>query len=95
MILICQIRYRTAWKAGLLPPPTFKAPGGAYVSWGALAFLALVVVLIAFDEDNRISLYVFPVWAVLLVIGYQVLERRRPEALQGPAQDHVHAPSGS
>jgi len=54
-----------------------------------------VVVLIAFDEDNRISLYVFPVRAVLLVIGYQVLKRRKPEAVHGLPQDRAHAPSGS
>ncbi|MFD7582230.1 amino acid permease [Kitasatospora sp. NPDC059817] len=94
MILICQIRYRKAWRAGHLPPPTFKAPGGAWTSWTALAFLALVVVLIAFDSVNRISLYVFPGWAVLLVIGYQVLKRRNPRAAHGVAHDHLHVRNG-
>ncbi|MDH6577128.1 amino acid permease [Kitasatospora sp. MAP5-34] len=94
IILICQLRYRAAWRAGHLPAPTFKAPGGPWVSWAALAFLGLVVVLIAFDPDNRISLYVFPVWAVLLVIGFQVLKRRRPEAVHGVAHDHLRAKSG-
>ncbi|GAA2144037.1 amino acid permease [Kitasatospora kazusensis] len=83
VILLCQLRYRAAWRGGRLPAPSFKAPGGPWVSWAALAFLGLVVVLIAFDPDNRISLYVFPVWAVLLVIGYQVLKRRRPDAVTG------------
>ncbi|MFD0273799.1 amino acid permease [Kitasatospora sp. NPDC127111] len=88
MILICQIRYRKAWKAGHLPAPTFKAPGGVWSSWAALGFLVLVVVLIGLDEDNRISLYVFPGWAVLLVIGYQVLKRRNPAAVRGVARAH-------
>ncbi|WP_051711162.1 amino acid permease [Streptomyces sp. NRRL S-350] len=91
MILISQIRYRRAWKGGRLPAPTFRAPGGAWVSWVALAFLALVVVLIALDEDNRISLYVFPAWALLLVIGYRFLERRNPQAVLG-SPDHEHLP---
>ncbi|MEV6972441.1 amino acid permease [Kitasatospora sp. NPDC093806] len=95
MILICQIRYRKAWKAGHLPPPTFKAPGGAWPSWAALAFLVLVVVLIGLDEDNRISLFVFPAWAVALVIGYQVLKRRSPEAVHAVAHDHLHATAGT
>ncbi|MFD5917297.1 amino acid permease [Kitasatospora sp. NPDC058201] len=95
MILICQIRYRKAWRGGHLPPPSFKAPGGTWTSWAALAFLVLVVVLIALDESNRISLYVFPGWAVLLVIGYQVLKRRRPEAVHAVAHDHLHARNGS
>lgn len=95
MILICQIRYRTAWKAGHLPAPSFKAPGGVAASWAALAFLALVIVLIGIDGSSRISLYVFPFWAVLLVVGYQVLKRRRPEAVVAHGHDHLHAKSGS
>ncbi|WP_045302822.1 amino acid permease [Saccharothrix sp. ST-888] len=95
MILICQIRYHASWKNGHLPPPTFKAPGGVVASWAALAFLALVIVLIGFDPDNRISLYVFPVWAALLVIGYLVLKRTRPEAVHGRAHDHLHVKSDS
>ncbi|MER7669123.1 amino acid permease [Kitasatospora sp. NPDC096128] len=95
MILISQIRYRKAWKAGHLPAPTFKAPGGAWVSWAALAFLAMVVVLIALDADNRISLYVFPGWALVLVIGYQVLKRRNPQSVHGTAHDHLHARDGA
>ncbi|KQV11714.1 MULTISPECIES: amino acid permease [unclassified Kitasatospora] len=94
MILICQIRYRTAWKGGHLPAPTFKAPGGPAASWASLAFLVMVIVLIAIDEDSRISLYVFPVWALLLVIGYQVLKSRKPEAVVPHGHDHVHAKSG-
>ncbi|MFI6446148.1 amino acid permease [Kitasatospora sp. NPDC050543] len=94
MILICQIRYRRAWTGGHLPPPTFKAPGNLASSWLALAFLALVVVLIGFDEDNRISLYVFPVWALLLVVSYQVLKRTRPEAVHGVPHDHLHVRNG-
>ncbi|MEV7021103.1 amino acid permease [Kitasatospora sp. NPDC093558] len=95
MILIAQIRYRKAWQAGHLPAPTFKAPGGAWVSWAALGFLVLVVILIGFDEDNRISLYVFPAWAVVLVVGYQVLKARRPEAVHGVAHDHLHVPAAA
>jgi amino acid transporter, AAT family len=51
-------------------------------------------VLIAIDEDSRISLYVFPFWAALLLIGYQVLKTRKPEAVVPHGHDHVHARSG-
>lgn len=50
-----------------------------------------MVVLIAFDADSRISLYVFPLWAVLLVIGYQVLKRIRPDAALGAAGERPQA----
>jgi L-asparagine transporter-like permease len=94
VILASQIRYRAAWKRGHLPAPSFRAPGGTWSSWLALAFLVLVAVLIAFDENARISLYVFPAWAVLLVIGYAVLSRRNPAAVHGDPHQHLHAPVG-
>ncbi|WP_354640701.1 amino acid permease [Kitasatospora camelliae] len=100
VILVCQIRYRAAWRSGRLPAPGFKAPGGSWTSWAALAFLVAVVVLIALDEGSRISLYVFPVWALFLVAGYQVLKRRNPAAVlaagapAGP-EPQVRAESGS
>jgi len=94
VILISQIRYRTAWKGGHLPPPTFRAPGGVWSSWVALAFLVMVVVLIALDESARISLYVFPAWAAALVVGYQVLKRRNPAAVHASPHEHLHAKNG-
>ncbi|MCD0486530.1 proline-specific permease ProY, partial [Streptacidiphilus sp. ASG 303] len=47
--------------------------------------LAFVTVLIALDADARVSLYVFPVWALLLTAGYAVLRRRTPAAVAAPA----------
>jgi len=38
--------------------------------WLVLAFLALVTVLLGFNHDTRIALYVTPVWIVGLAIGY-------------------------
>ena len=81
VILVCQLRYRTAYRAGRLPAPTFRAPGAPWASWFALAFLALVTVLIGFDRDARVSLYVLPFWALLLTVGYVVLKRRNPAAV--------------
>ncbi|MFG2823436.1 amino acid permease [Kitasatospora sp. NPDC048365] len=94
VILLSQIRYRTAWRRGHLPPPSFRAPGGAGPSWIALAFLAMVVVLIALDQDARIALYVFPAWALALVVGYRVLGRRNPAAVHGAPHEHLHARNG-
>ena len=39
-------------------------------NWVALAFLALILVLLAFNKDTVIALYAAPVWAAILVIGY-------------------------
>ncbi|WP_377271175.1 amino acid permease [Peterkaempfera sp. SMS 1(5)a] len=95
VILVCQLRYRTAYRAGRLPEPTFRAPGAPWSSWFALAFLALVTVLIGWDADARVSLYVFPVWALLLTVGYLVLRRRNPDAVATPQDPQPEALSGA
>jgi AAT family amino acid transporter len=80
VILLAHIRYRAAVRAGRAAPAWFTAPGGAAASWCALAFLALVLVLIGIDADARVSLYGVPLWAALLGAGYRVLRRRDPAA---------------
>ncbi|MCL7381426.1 amino acid permease [Streptomyces sp. 35G-GA-8] len=92
MILLSHIRYRRGVRAGRLPASSFPAPGGSVFSWVAVGFLALVTCLIAYDEDARISLYVGAVWAVGLLIGWQLLKRRAPRATVGdPAREYASA----
>lgn len=76
MILASHIRYRRAVEAGRLPASAFPAPGGAVLSWVALAFLAFVTCLIAYDHEARVCLYVGALWAVGLLGGWQLLKRR-------------------
>lgn len=63
-------------RSGWLPASAFPAPGGAVLSWVALAFLAFVTCLIAYDHEARVCLYVGALWAVGLVGGWQLLKRR-------------------
>ncbi|MFE7131181.1 amino acid permease [Streptomyces sp. NPDC057638] len=79
MILVSQIRYRAKVNRGELPESTFKAPGAPYTSWFALCFIGLVIVLMGVDKDARVSLYVAPVWGLLLGVSYLVLRKRDPE----------------
>ncbi|MET7637700.1 amino acid permease [Streptomyces sp. NPDC005438] len=83
VILVCHIRYRREVTAGRLPRSSFPAPGGATLSWVALAFLGMVVVLVALDADARVSLYVGALWAVALAAGWTVLGGRTPRAGAG------------
>ncbi|GHF90541.1 amino acid permease [Streptomyces thermodiastaticus] len=80
VILISHMRYRAKSDRGELPRSDFRAPGGVLASAFALAFIALVIVLMGIDKDARISLYCAPVWAVILGVGYAVLRARNPEA---------------
>jgi AAT family amino acid transporter len=43
-------------------------------SYLAMAFLVLVVALMAFFEDTRIALYIGPAFLVLLVVLYRVFD---------------------
>ncbi|WP_327118128.1 amino acid permease [Streptomyces sp. NBC_01341] len=79
MILVCQIRYRAKADRGELPQSTFKAPGAPITSWFALAFIGLVIIMMAVDKDARISLYCAPLWGLILGVSYLVLKARNPD----------------
>ncbi|MFE7755470.1 amino acid permease [Streptomyces sp. NPDC057418] len=78
MILVCQIRFRAKADRGELPQSTFKAPGAPFSSWFALGFIGLVIVMMAVDEDARISLYCAPLWGLVLGVSYLTLKSRDP-----------------
>ena len=54
-------------------------------SWVALAFLVLVVGLMAYFPDTRVALYVGPAFLILLVVLYFVagLNKRDSAVAQG------------
>ncbi|AZS69745.1 hypothetical protein DDE74_01035 [Streptomyces lydicus] len=84
MIACAHLRYRAAVRAGRLRPVAFRMPLAPASNYFVLAFLGLVLVLLAFDAESRIALYVAPVWAAMLVAGYFLTRRRRAA---GPHQD--------
>ncbi|GBQ23328.1 hypothetical protein AA0472_1059 [Acetobacter estunensis NRIC 0472] len=79
MILLSQIAYRRAVGRGELPPPTFRMPGAPFTSWLTLAFLAGVVVLMAFDYPaGTWTVGATPVIMLLLVIGWYRIPKKPP-----------------
>ncbi|MFE3447892.1 amino acid permease [Nonomuraea sp. NPDC059194] len=57
---------------------TFAMPGTPYSNWFTLGFLALVVVLMAFaDEDQRVAFFLIPVLAAAIAIGWKVVSSPR------------------
>ncbi|MEW1545873.1 amino acid permease [Streptomyces tsukubensis] len=79
MILVSHIRYRAKAERGEVAESSFKAPGAPWTSWFALAFIGMVIVLMGIDKDARISLYVAPLWALVLGVSYLVLRSKNPE----------------
>lgn len=50
-------------------------------NWFVLLFLAMVLVMLAFNEDTRIGLYVTPVWILVLVVGYFASRSHHPRVV--------------
>jgi AAT family amino acid transporter len=72
IILVTQIRFRKAKTKEEIRNLAFKLPFFPYSSYIALAFLALVIVLIAFIDGMRVALVVGPVWFLALYIGFRL-----------------------
>jgi L-asparagine transporter-like permease len=70
-ILIVQLKFRRCQEQQN-KPVGFKMPLYPVTSYISLAFLAVVVVIMAFMPDMRFSLYIAPVWLLGLYIGYKL-----------------------
>jgi len=72
MILITHLKFRRAkQEAGEANDLAFKLPFYPFSNYVTLAFLAMVVVLMAYIPDMVYSLYIGPVWILILYIGYK------------------------
>jgi amino acid transporter, AAT family len=70
MILLSQIKYRKGLTANQLSGLKYKMPLFPLTSYFSLAFLLLVVGLMAFFPDTRIALIVGPLWLGILTAFY-------------------------
>ncbi|PFP29273.1 aromatic amino acid transporter AroP [Bacillus sp. AFS073361] len=71
IILVTQIKFRQSKTKEEVKKLVFKMPLYPASSYLALAFLAVVVVLMAFIEEMRVALIVAPVWFIVLYVGYR------------------------
>lgn len=85
VILIAQLRFRRTLSADQIARLPIRAPFFPLGSYVALAFLALVVVLMAFTPDTRVALVIGPLWIMLLGIAYAVFYANRP-AVSAPTK---------
>lgn len=70
MILLSQIKYRKGLTPNQLRGLKYKMPLFPFTSYFSLAFLLLVVGLMAFFPDTRIALIVGPLWLGILTAFY-------------------------
>ncbi|WP_431482720.1 amino acid permease [Pseudomonas solani] len=74
MILLAQMKFRRSLSPAEQGKLQFKMWLFPLSSYLALAFLVLVVVLMAFFEETRIALYIGPAFLVLLTVLYKVFK---------------------
>jgi L-asparagine permease len=75
-LIVCQMKLRAAINRGEIEPVSFRMPWAPFTSWLTLAFLAGVVILMAFDYPNgTLTVAAIPVLAVILVVGWVLLRR--------------------
>ncbi|WP_339060988.1 amino acid permease [Tepidibacillus marianensis] len=72
IILFTQIKFRKAQSKEQASKLKFKMPLYPISSYVSLAFLAFVVVMMAFIDGMNIALYAAPVWFAILFIGYKM-----------------------
>ncbi|NTU28424.1 amino acid permease [Bacillus tequilensis] len=69
--IICHMKYRKT-RPELAKTNKFKLPLYPFTNYVILAFLAFVLVVLALAQDTRVSLFVTPVWFILLIVIYKV-----------------------
>jgi AAT family amino acid transporter len=70
IVLVTQMKFRRGLGEAERGRLVFRMPFFPYASWLALAFLVLVVGLMAYFPDTRVALVVGPLWLVLLAVLY-------------------------
>jgi AAT family amino acid transporter len=76
IILLTQIKFRQSKTKEEVGKLAFKMPLHPFSNYVALAFLAFVIVLMAFMDGMREALYVAPVWFLILYIGYRLKTKK-------------------
>ncbi len=87
VILVTQIKFRQSLSAPERKALAFRMPFWPYGSYIALAFLALVIGLMAYFPDTRVALVVGPAWLALLTVLYYAL-RLAPVEREEPPQGY-------
>lgn len=79
-ILLCQLRLHKAIRLGHIAETSFSMPGAPYTGWITLAFLLLVLVMMAFDyPSGTITVGTIPVLAIIFYVGWRLLKRQNED----------------
>ena len=74
--MVCYIRYRKL-RPELHAKSTFKMPGGVWMSYVVLIFLAFTLFILSLEPDTLNALKISPLWLVILAVTYQLMYKPR------------------
>lgn len=74
MIIIANLKFRAA-KGADAAKLEFKVPLYPLSNYICLAFLAMIIVLMLQIEDMKLSVYIMPLWLVILWVGFKLKQR--------------------
>ncbi|MEN6414688.1 MAG: amino acid permease [Veillonellales bacterium] len=70
IILLVQMKFREKLTTDQVAALRYPMPHYPSANWVSLAFLVLVVVIMFFDADTRVALYIAPIWFGVLIASY-------------------------
>jgi D-serine/D-alanine/glycine transporter len=82
IIVICHLKYRKT-NPKLAAKNKFKMPLYPIANYTILAFMAFVIVTLAFNSETRVALFVTPVWFIMLAVIYKIVKSKRKSEEEG------------
>lgn len=70
IIVLAQLKFRAGLTADEVAQLKYPAPFYPVSNWATLIFLVFVLIIMAFDADTRVALYVSPIWFGFLLVCY-------------------------
>jgi len=89
IILLSQIRYRKTLKPSEAKSLKYRMPLFPYTSYIALAFLAFVIGLMAYNPDTRIALVIGPLFLIFLVVVYYIKGFHKRDSINTTSKKRV------
>ncbi|MBF0207094.1 MAG: amino acid permease [Oligoflexia bacterium] len=78
LIIITQIKFRKNLEQTYIDKLEFKMPFYPYSNYVCLIFYLVVVVMMGFIEEMRVSLIIGPLWVILLYVAYKIKRSQFP-----------------
>ncbi|MEQ8199644.1 MAG: amino acid permease [Clostridiaceae bacterium] len=82
IIVVCHLKYRKT-NPELAAKNKFKMPLYPVINYIILAFMAFVLVVLAFNNETRVALFVTPVWFIMLWGIHKILKSKMKEEDNG------------